>query len=144
MPRITKKELQEQLEQANRVIELQQKSIQKLQEKIDNILDNKNAVEKEEFNVAIKNLERIQINYKTLENQFKREKQEKDILSSKVIALENNNNRHNSRGAGRKSKLTVEQINKILLLRQEGLSYGAIAKEVKLSKAYVYKLINKR
>lgn len=41
--------------------------------------------------------------------------------------------KHNERGAGRKKKIDDNTINKILLLRNEGLSIRAIAKEVSLS-----------
>ena len=49
---------------------------------------------------------------------------------------------HNERGAGRKSKLTQEQLDKVNELHKQGLSYNKIGQEVGISKAYVYKLIN--
>lgn len=70
------------------------------------------------------------------------QQKEIDLLKSRIAELESK--KRNERGAGRKSNLTQEQIYKINELHLQGLSYGAIAKEVRISKAYVYKLINKQ
>lgn len=70
------------------------------------------------------------------------QQKEIDFLKNRIAKLESK--KHNERGAGRKSNLTQEQINKVDELHLQGLSYGAIAKEVGISKAYVYKLINKQ
>lgn len=201
MASITKKELQEQLEQADRVIDMQQQKIQELQQQQEDILNDKGVVSKEEFDGICNELERIQINYKTLNESYEKlsnkliaykeghrnfikqielNTENEKVLHANINSLEqrceefkkdNNalevymnkleeenkrlkaenrkliNNKtikgHNERGAGRKSNLTEEQKDKIKKLHQEGLSYGAIAKEVGLSKAYVYKLISK-
>lgn len=70
------------------------------------------------------------------------QQKEIDFLKSKIEKLESK--KHNERGAGRKSTLSKEKINRVNELHLQGLSYGAIAKEVGISKAYVYKLINKQ
>ncbi|MCY6354368.1 helix-turn-helix domain-containing protein [Clostridium sp. ZS2-4] len=194
MASITKKELQEQLEQADRVIDMQQQK--------EDILNDKGVVSKQEFDGICNELERIQINYKTLKELYEKlndklvayknghenfvkqiELNTKntnslnthiDLLEKKCEDLKKDNNtlevyrnklekdneklkaenrklinnetvtvkKHNERGAGRRSNLTEEQMQGIKELHQEGMSYGKIAKEVGLSKAYVYKLIN--
>ncbi len=201
MASITKKELQEKLEQSDRVIDMQQQKIQELQQQQEDILNDKGVVSKQEFHGICNELERIQINYKTLNESYEKlsnklaaykeghknfvkqiqlnTKKENSLnaqislLEERCEGLEKDNNalevymnklaeenkklkaenrklinnktikKHNERGAGRKSNLTKEQKDKIKKLNQEGLSYGAIAKEVGLSKAYVYKLISK-
>ncbi len=201
MSSITKKELQEQLEQADRVIDMQQQKIQELQQQQEDILNDKGVVSKEEFDGICNELERIQINYKTLNESYEKLsnkltaykeghrnfitqielntenekalhaqinlleqrceefKKDNNALEVYMNKLEEENKRlkaenrklinnktikgYNERGAGRKSNLTEEQKDKIKKLHQQGLSYGAIAKEVELSKAYVYKLISK-
>lgn len=198
MARITKKELEEKLEQANKLVESQQQQIEELQKENEKILNDKEVVSKVEFMGVIKELERIQVNYETLKKQYEREneklnnklaaykkshqdfikkielnKESEKVLNEHISTLEekceytkkdteilrnhveflraenlkltNKKSKkvHNERGAGRKSNLTTEQVQRIEKLHQKGKSYGAIAKEVGLSKSYIYKLINK-
>ncbi|SHH23903.1 hypothetical protein [Clostridium grantii] len=51
--------------------------------------------------------------------------------------------KHNERGAGRKSSIEQIQIDKILELHKQELSYSKIGEQVGLSKSYVFKLIKK-
>jgi YesN/AraC family two-component response regulator len=51
--------------------------------------------------------------------------------------------KHNERGAGRKSRLTEEDVQKILELYRIGVSYRKIAKQMGLSDVYIAKLIKK-
>lgn len=149
MGRVTIKELQEKLQRNNDIIKWQQDKIQELQEQNEKILDNKGAVSKEENKALIKQFESLQENYKQLKKNYEHEKERNNTLINKYTELENQlaklqekEPKHNERGAGRKSSLTDEQIQNVKELHQQGLSYGAIAKKVNLSKPYVYKLIN--
>lgn len=139
MARVTIKELQEKIIQQQTIIDEQLKDIQKLQEDKEAILKDGNVVSKLEYETLLKEFNNLQINYKTLEEFYDKEKEKNSILINKETEK-----KHNERGAGRKSTLVDEQLDKIKELKEQGLSYGNIAKEVELSKAYVYKLINKR
>ena len=70
------------------------------------------------------------------------EQLEKEIEALK--ASNNNDKVKNERGAGRKSKFTQEQIQKIYLRRSEGKSFRAIAEEFNCSVGLVHKLIKER
>lgn len=152
MARITVKELQEQLKKRDDLIEWQEKKIQKLQKENERILSDKDVVSKAEFETLTNRLSMSEDSHKNALNLYKNTEEKNRTLINKCIELEKQlkelqlmeQKKHNERGAGRKSSLTQEQINKIKELHEQGLSYGAIAKEAGLSKAYVYKLINKR
>ncbi|MCY6485899.1 helix-turn-helix domain-containing protein [Clostridium aestuarii] len=153
MPRVTKKDLEKKIEDRDKLIDMLSKQINKLQQEKEDILNNKGAVSKAEFQGAIKEIERLKINYKTVSELYDKSKEKNSTLINKCTELAKENKelkenriekKHNERGAGRKSKLTDEQLQKIKMLYQNGKSYGSIAKEVGLSKAYVYKLINKQ
>lgn len=202
MARLTKADLEKKIEDRDAIINILHERINKLEAEKDEILEGQEVVTKAEHEGILNELERIKINYKTLNElneklnnkvaayknghsnfirQLELNTENEKILNDHIALLEkrcedlkkdNNtlevymnkleeenkelkaenrkliNNetvkKHNERGAGRKSNLTEEQLEKIKELHQEGLSYGAIAKEVGISKAYVYKLINKQ
>ena len=147
MPRVTIKELQEQLNKSDNIIKWHQDKIHELQKQNENILNDKDSVSKVEHEALIKQFQNLQDNYKQLKDLYEKQKDKNSTLINKCIALENKLSelepKYNERGAGRKSTLTNEHLQKVRELHQQGLSYGAVAKEVGLSKAYVYKLINK-
>lgn len=152
MARVTLKDLQEQLKKNDNIINWQQNKIQELQELNEKILNNKNSVSKEEHEALVKQFESLQDNFKEIKALYEHEKERNSILINKCTKLEKElaelqkkeKTKHNERGAGRKRTLTNKQLENIQMLHKQGLSYGAIAKEVGFSKAYVYKLINVR
>lgn len=90
-------------------------------------------------------IEDLQEQLKRKDEIINTQQKEIEFLKNKIAEIEFKEvKKHNERGAGRKSNLTKEQIWKINELYSKGFSYAAIAKEVKISKAYVYKLINKQ
>lgn len=123
-----------------------------MQKQNESILENKDAVSKAEYEALSKQFDDLQINYKTLRGLFKCKKEKNGLLVNKYTKLEKEleglqqevKPKHNERGAGRKSTLTQEQLDKVQQLHEQRLSYGVIAKEIGLSKAYVYKLIKKQ
>lgn len=66
-----------------------------------------------------------QAEYLQLQRENETLKSENYILKQKVKRLEEKH--HNSRGAGRKNKLSSSQINEIRNQRQQGVSYRALA-----------------
>ena len=144
MARVTIKELQERLKKSDYIINGQFKKIQELQEQNESILNDKNCVSKEEHQALSNQFKSLQSDYKTLKELYEHEKYRNGILINKCMKLEKLKPKHNGRGAGRKRTITDAQLEKINDLHKQGLSYGAIAKEVGFSKSYVYKLINKQ
>jgi hypothetical protein len=139
MSKVTVADLQAKLQRANSIIGEQQKKIQGLYQEKEKLLNSKNTFTKAEYEVLLKDIKRLQLNYEKIKNLYDQEKEKNNVLINGCMAVRI----HNERGAGRKSKLTTEQIKKVKQLRNEGKSYGAISKEVGMSKAYVYKLIKK-
>jgi YesN/AraC family two-component response regulator len=72
------------------------------------------------------------------------EENEKMRIVNKSLINKKTEKIHNARGAGRKSNLTQEQLQKVYDLHNQGLSYSKIGQEVGISKAYVFKLIKKQ
>jgi len=151
-------QLKETILQKNNRIVFQQKQIEELQEEKKNILKNNEVVSKIEFDKVLKDLESKQINYKTLKDLYDKKTIKNNMLIDKCENLTKKNGAlrrlngsliknatvktHNERGAGRKSHLTKEQLEKVEKLRDEGLSYKKIGEAVGISKTYAYKLIN--
>lgn len=132
MPKKTIKKLEEELELEITLKEGYRDKVIKL-EKIILDLSAGKVVSKIEYEKLLKKNEELQERINKLRETVK-----------KCSQNNSETKKHNERGAGRKSTLTDEKIQKIKELHSQGLSYGKIAKEVGLSKAYVYKLINKR
>lgn len=90
-------------------------------------------------------IKELQEQLKAKDELINKQQREIEYLEKRIKELEFKEiKQHNERNAGRKSNITKEQILKINKMHSEGQSYGAIAKEVGISKAYVYKLINKQ
>lgn len=68
-----------------------------------------------------------QAEYLQLKQENEMLKSENCILKQKLRRLEEK--RHNSRGAGRKSKLSPDQIDEIRNQRRQGVSYRALAEQ---------------
>ena len=90
------------------------KSCQNMEVEISEMRDNKNAAS------GIN-----QADYLQLKQENETLKSENYILKQKLKRLEEKH--HNSRGAGRKNKLSPSQIEEIQKQRQEGVSYRALA-----------------
>ena len=66
-------------------------------------------------------------------------KEIKELKSNNVV-----NKLKNERGAGRKEMFTEEQKARVKMLRLQGKSYRAIAKDMNCSVATVHKIINEQ
>lgn len=147
-----KKELEEQLKKANEIIGELNKKVsaykdgdKKLIKVIESGTQNEKLL-KEHITFLEKkcaDLEKDNAELEDWKNEYKEKLSQlrKEHLS--LIKKETVKKVHNDRGAGRKSKLTTEQLDIVIELHQKGLSYNKIGQEVGLSKAYVYKLIKK-
>jgi YesN/AraC family two-component response regulator len=157
MRKLNLRQMEIEILQKNNTIVLQQKQIEELQKEKTSILKSSVVLGKLELNKVLKDLESKQINYKTLKSLYDNITDKNNELIDKCAELKEeietlkcfnstliNNNTikiHNERGAGRKSKLTVEQLKKLEKLHNKGLSYKRIGDAVGISKAYAYKLI---
>ena len=79
-----------------------------------------------------------QAEYLQLQRENEMLKSENCILKQKLRRLEEK--RHNSRGAGRKNKLSSSQINEIRNQRQQGMSYRTLAEQYKCSTGTIYNI----
>ena len=74
-----------------------------------------------------------------IEYEQERQKEIEELKSSNVV-----NKLKNERGAGRKEMFTEEQKARVKMLRLQGKSYRAIAKDMNCSVATVHKIINEQ
>ena len=79
-----------------------------------------------------------QAEYLQLQRENEMLKSENCILKQKLRRLEEK--RHNSRGAGRKNKLSSSQINEVRNRRQQGMSYRTLAEQYKCSTGTIYNI----
>ena len=88
-----------------------------------------------------------EINTKSKEDTIKRDRDTLQKLLKEIEELKSNNvvnKLKNERGAGRKEMFTEEQKARVKMLRLQGKSYRAIAKDMNCSVATVHKIINER
>ena len=88
-----------------------------------------------------------EINTKSKEDTIKRDRDTLQKLLKEIEELKSNNvvnKLKNERGAGRKEMFTEEQKARVKMLRLQGKSYRAIAKDMKCSVATVHKIINEQ
>ena len=86
-----------------------------------------------------------EINTKSKDDTIKRDRDTIQKLLKEIKELKSNNvvnKLKNERGAGRKEMFTEEQKARVKMLRLQGKSYRAIAKDMKCSVATVHKIIN--
>ena len=86
-----------------------------------------------------------EINTKSKEDTIKRDRDTIQKLLKEIEELKSNNcvnKLKNERGAGRKEMFTEEQKARVKMLRLQGKSYRAIAKDMNCSVATVHKIIN--
>lgn len=103
------------------------KSCQQMETEISKMRDQQNAVS-----------DISQAEYLQLKQENEMLKSENYILKQKVKRLEEKN--HNSRGAGRKNKLSPGQIEEIKAQRQQGISYRTLAEQYKCSTGTIYNI----
>nr|WP_303269805.1 helix-turn-helix domain-containing protein [uncultured Clostridium sp.] len=88
-----------------------------------------------------------EINTKSKDDTIKRDRDTIQKLLKEIEELKSNNvvnKLKNERGAGRKEMFTEEQKARVKMLRLQGKSYRAIAKDMNCSVATVYKIINEQ
>ena len=88
-----------------------------------------------------------EINTKSKDDTIKRDRDTIQKLLKEIKELKSNNvvnKLKNERGAGRKEMFTEEQKARAKMLRLQGKSYRAIAKDMKCSVATVHKIINEQ
>ena len=88
-----------------------------------------------------------EINTKSKDDTIKRERDTIQKLLKEIEELKSNNcvnKLKNERGAGRKEMFTEEQKARVKMLRLQGKSYRAIAKDMNCSVATVHKIINEQ
>ena len=88
-----------------------------------------------------------EINTKSKEDTIKRDRDTIQKLLKEIEELKSNNvvnKLKNERGAGRKEMFTEEQKARVKMLRLQGKSYRAIAKDMNCSVATVHKIINEQ
>ena len=88
-----------------------------------------------------------EINTKSKDDTIKRDRDTIQKLLKEIEELKSNNvvnKLKNERGAGRKEMFTEEQKARVKMLRLQGKSYRAIAKDMKCSVATVHKIINEQ
>ena len=88
-----------------------------------------------------------EINTKSKDDTIKRDRDTIQKLLKEIEELKSSNvvnKLKNERGAGRKEMFTEEQKARVKMLRLQGKSYRAIAKDMNCSVATVHKIINER
>ena len=88
-----------------------------------------------------------EINTKSKDDTIKRDRDTIQKLLKEIEELKNSNvvnKLKNERGAGRKEMFTEEQKARVKMLRLQGKSYRAIAKDMNCSVATVHKIINEQ
>ena len=88
-----------------------------------------------------------EINTKSKDDTIKRDRDTIQKLLKEIEELKSNNvvnKLKNERGAGRKEMFTEEQKARVKILRLQGKSYRAIAKDMNCSVATVHKIINEQ
>ena len=88
-----------------------------------------------------------EINTKSKDDTIKRDRDTIQKLLKETEELKSNNDVNklkNERGAGRKEMFTEEQKARVKMLRLQGKSYRAIAKDMNCSVATVHKIINEQ
>ena len=88
-----------------------------------------------------------EINTKSKDDTIKRDRDTIQKLLKETEELKSNNGVNklkNERGAGRKEMFTEEQKARVKMLRLQGKSYRAIAKDMNCSVATVHKIINEQ
>ena len=142
-------DLEKRLNEYRDIINNRNKQIEQLQDIADNSFENSPTYvqmdkEIEYLKTVIKGHE---ITIKAKDETIKNNRDTIQKLLKENEELKSNNNVHkikNERGAGRKERFTNEEKATLKMLRFQGKSYRAIAKELNCSVATVHKIINEQ
>lgn len=164
MPKVTKADLEIDLNRKRELIELQAQQIMALQQELEDTHNQLGVVSRSEFDFAIAAHENQKFLYSTLNNLYEKEKakyyaqiklnvEQRESFDQIIAELKTENEslctrlnqpieraeikkEHNSRGAGRKPYENVEVIQRILSLHSTGVSYQLIADALNTDQLY--------
>lgn len=156
MARKTIKGLEESIEDLEKRLNEQNKINIELHNKISQIqmIDDDKFENSPIYHQMVKEIEQLKavirlngINIKSKDDTIKRDRDIIQKLLKEIEELKSNNvvnKLKNERGAGRKEMFTEEQKARVKMLRLQGKSYRAIAKDMNCSVATVHKIINEQ
>ena len=135
MARVTIKELEERLKNAQNLIDMQIDEISRLNKELDDTRNGLNVVSSAEFKGVISELENYKLLYKILKQQKEKEisslKNKVDVLIDKIKEVSSEIKiEHNSRGAGRKEFQDYETVQHIFNLYANGESLQGVANKL--------------
>jgi hypothetical protein len=138
MAKPTTAELQQKLEQANKIIDSQMTDISRLRKEIEETRSGMNVVSRSEFDSLVIDLENMQEKYKALERIYLREKERLqkriDDLLTRINERPEISTTVNARGAGRKEYQDIDIIKRIYSMYLEGNSLRVIAEKLNKEK----------
>ena len=156
MARKTIKGLEEIIEDLEKCLNAQNK----INVELDNQISQMQMIDDDKFENSpiyhqmVKEIEKLkaiirlnEINTKSKDDTIKRDRDTIQKLLKEIEELKSNNavnKLKNERGAGRKEMFTEEQKARVKMLRLQGKSYRAIAKDMNCSVATVHKIINEK
>ena len=156
MARKTIKGLEEIIEDLEKCLNAQNK----INVELDNQISQMQMIDDDKFENSpiyhqmVKEIEKLkaiirlnEINTKSKDDTIKRDRDTIQKLLKEIKELKSNNvvnKLKNERGAGRKEMFTEEQKARVKMLRLQGKSYRAIAKDMNCSVATVHKIINEQ
>ena len=154
MARKTIKGLEEIIEDLEKRLNEQNKINVELHNKISQMQPDDKFENSPIYHQMVKEIEKLkaiirlnEINTKSKDDTIKRDRDTIQKLLKEIEELKSNNvvnKLKNERGAGRKEMFTEEQKARVKMLRLQGKSYRAIAKDMNCSVATVHKIINEQ
>ena len=154
MARKTIKGLEEIIEDLEKRLNEQNKINVELHNKISQMQPDDKFENSPIYHQMVKEIEKLkaiirlnEINTKSKDDTIKRDRDTIQKLLKETEELKSNNDVNklkNERGAGRKEMFTEEQKARVKMLRLQGKSYRAIAKDMNCSVATVHKIINEQ
>ena len=154
MARKTIKGLEEIIEDLEKCLNAQNKINVELHNKISQMQPDDKFENSPIYHQMVKEIEKLkaiirlnEINTKSKDDTIKRDRDTIQKLLKEIEELKSNNvvnKLKNERGAGRKEMFTEEQKARVKMLRLQGKSYRAIAKDMNCSVATVHKIINEQ
>ena len=154
MARKTIKGLEEIIEDLEKCLNAQNKINVELDNQISQMQPDDKFENSPIYHQMVKEIEQLraiirlnEINIKSKEDTIKRDRDTLQKLLKEIEELKSNNvvnKLKNERGAGRKEMFTEEQKARVKMLRLQGKSYRAIAKDMNCSVATVHKIINEQ
>ena len=154
MARKTIKGLEEIIEDLEKRLNEQNKINVELHNKISQMQPDDKFENNSIYHQMVKEIEKLkaiirlnEINTKSKDDTIKRDRDTIQKLLKEIEELKSSNvvnKLKNERGAGRKEMFTEEQKARVKMLRLQGKSYRAIAKDMNCSVATVHKIINEQ